>query len=264
MMAAALWKRAVLRYVSDLQRRHQFLFLRRIALWVVIALIVAFAFAGQLGSFATFAGLLTAGVAVALQNVILSVAGYFFLIGKYGVRVGDRVQIGGVTGEVLDIGLVRLHLLELSDGGNSGATGRVVAFSNSVIFQSTAGLYKQLPGIHLAWHDMTLLLTSDSDHGAVRTRLLQAAETVLTEYQGALDLQARALEKSARLLAPRELHANVRLRLLAAGLEATVFYPVDAPHATEIDERVVRALMNELDREPKFKLAGADVRLRTG
>ena len=77
---------------------------RRILVWCVVAVIVAVTFASQLGSLATFAGLMTAGVAVALQSVILSVVGYFFLIGKYGVRVGDRVQIAGITGDVVDLG----------------------------------------------------------------------------------------------------------------------------------------------------------------
>ena len=262
LVGSALWKRAVYRYVHDGARRHQFLFLRRVIVWSVVALIVAFACAGQFGSFATFAGLLTAGVAVALQNVLLAVAGYFFLIGKYGIRVGDRVQMGGVTGEVLDIGLVRLHLLEF-DGGANGPTGRVVAFSNSIVFQSAAGLYKNLAGIQLAWHEMTLLLVTNSDHGSVRTRLLKAVQDVLGDYQDSLVAQARALEHSARLSTPKDFHPNIRLRLSAAGVEATVYYPVDAPHATEIDERVAQALLAELDREPKLKLAGADLKLRT-
>jgi small-conductance mechanosensitive channel len=66
---------------------------------------------------ATFAGLITAGIAVALQNVIMAIAGYFFLIGKYGVKMGDRVQISGVTGDVIDMGLIRLHLMEIGDVG---------------------------------------------------------------------------------------------------------------------------------------------------
>ena len=85
--------------------------------------IVGFTFATDLGSLATFAGLLTAGVAVAMQSVLVSIVGYFFLIGKYGIRVSDRVQIGSVTGEVIDLGLVRLHLMELS---GQVPTGRVV------------------------------------------------------------------------------------------------------------------------------------------
>lgn len=153
-----LWRKAILRYVHDVRRRYQFLLLRRIVMWFVVAVTIAFAFAAELGALATFAGLLTAGVAVALQNVILSIAGYFFLIGKYGVRVGDRVQISGVTGEVIDIGLVRLHLMELSSGGaDAQPTGRVVAFSNSAVFQPTSGVFKQIPGTNFIWHEITLL-----------------------------------------------------------------------------------------------------------
>jgi len=105
---SSFWRRAILRYIVDLRRRYQFLLLRRIALWFVIALVIAFGLASEFASIATFAGLLTAGVAVALQNVILAVVGYFLLIGKFGVRVGDRVEASGVTGEVVEVGLIRL------------------------------------------------------------------------------------------------------------------------------------------------------------
>ena len=161
LVISEIWRRATFRYVQDVRRRYQFLLLRRIVVWFLVAIIIAVAFASELGSLATFAGLLTAGVAVALQNVILSlVAGYFFLIGKYGVRVGDRVQVAGVTGDVIDIGLVRLHLMEVGGSGSSARpTGRVVVFSNAVVFQANAGLFKQIPGTNLSgarspslWH----------------------------------------------------------------------------------------------------------------
>jgi len=113
-----VWRRASFRYVHDARRRYQFLLLRRIVIWTAVVIIVVLTFATQLGSIVTFAGLITAGVAVALQNVITSIVGYFFLIGKYGLRVGDRVTISGVTGEVVEIGLVRIHLMELGGPGD--------------------------------------------------------------------------------------------------------------------------------------------------
>jgi len=65
---------------------------------LVFALVLVFAFVTELGAVATFAGLITAGVAVALQNVIVSIVGYFFLIGKYGIRWETRVQVGRSNG----------------------------------------------------------------------------------------------------------------------------------------------------------------------
>ena len=79
---SALWRRAVFRYVHEARRRDQWLLIRKLALWFVVAVSVAITLAGRLSSFVTFAGLLTAGVAVALQNVIVSMVGYLFLIGQ--------------------------------------------------------------------------------------------------------------------------------------------------------------------------------------
>ncbi len=124
-----MWRRATFRYVRDARRRRQFLLLRRVAVSVAVMLAVVFWFVSELGSLATYAGFVTAGVAVALQSPILSVVAYFFLIGRYGIRVGDRVTISGVTGEVIEIGLVRIYLAELAGAGpDLHPTGRVVVF----------------------------------------------------------------------------------------------------------------------------------------
>ncbi|HEX8782945.1 MAG TPA: mechanosensitive ion channel domain-containing protein, partial [Steroidobacteraceae bacterium] len=113
-LGSELWRRAVLKYVHEPRHRNRLLLIRRIVTWVLVLLILGLTFITRLSSFATFAGLLTAGLAVAMQSVLVSLVGYFILIGKYGLRVGDRVQVGNVTGEVIDLGLIRMHLLELT------------------------------------------------------------------------------------------------------------------------------------------------------
>lgn len=255
--AAELWKKAIFRYIHENRRRYQLLLFRRIILWFSIAIIVAFAFATELGSLATFAGLLTAGVAVALQNVILSLAGYFYLIGRYGVRVGDRVQISGVTGEVVDIGLVRLHLMELGSGAsNAQPTGRVVVFSNSVVFQPTAGLFKQIPGTNFVWHEITLTLAPESNYRQVEDRLMGAVETVFAGYREHMEKQRRHVEKTLASVTVESLAPQHRLRLTQTGLEVVIRYPVELEHAARIDDRVTRELLDAIDREPKLKLVG--------
>lgn len=253
---AELWRRTIFRYVHDVRRRYQFLLLRRIVLWFAVAIVIAFAFASQLGSAATFAGLLTAGVAVALQNVILSIAGYFMLIGKYGIRTGDRVQIGDVTGEVIDVGLVRLHVMELGGEAMETPTGRVVGFSNSIIFQPTAGLFKQIPGTHFVWHEIRLTLAPNSDYHLVHERLMGAVETVFAEYREEMEKQHRQLQRTISTVAPPALAPKGRVRLTSSGLEAIIRYPVDLQNASEIDDRVTRELLKAIDREPRLSVAG--------
>ncbi|HSV19155.1 MAG TPA: mechanosensitive ion channel domain-containing protein [Casimicrobiaceae bacterium] len=242
-IATEAWRRGVLRYVDEPRRRYQLLLARRIVFWVLVVGIVGFTFATELGSLATFAGLITAGVAVAMQSVLVSMVGYFFLIGKYGIRVGDRVQVGTVTGEVIDLGLVRLHLMELSGHGALGPTGRVVAFANSIVFQASGGIFKQIPGVNLAWHDITLTLPPKADPSAMKEKLLAAANQVLGEYSEDMARQTLEIQKTTSLHAGGKPQAQVQLRFSATGVEALVRYPVQLQRAAEIDERISRELL---------------------
>ncbi|MGZ4866053.1 MAG: mechanosensitive ion channel domain-containing protein [Candidatus Angelobacter sp.] len=257
-----LWKRATFRYVPDARRRHQFLLVRRIVLWSLTAIIVATAFASELGAVTTFAGLMTAGIAVALQNVILSIAGYFFLIGKYGVRVGDRVNIAGVTGDVVDIGLVRLQLMEITGGPAPLPTGRVVAFSNSVVFQANSGMFKQIPGTNFVWHELTLTLDPKSHYRQVEQRMMEAVNKVFAEYRDKMEVQRRNVERSLNSTIAA-FSPESRLHLTQTSLEVVIRYPVDLAHAGEIDNRVTREILDALERDPSLRLqvsAGPTIR----
>lgn len=255
-----LWRRAIDRYIGEPRRRYQFLLLRRIVLWIVIAIVIGLAFASEIGAVTTFAGLLTAGIAVALQNVILSVAGYFFLVGKYGVRVGDRVQVSGVTGDVVDIGLVRLHLMEVTGGATPRPTGRVVVFSNAVVFQANAGLFKQIPGTSFLWHEITLTLGPETDYRAAEKRLLEAVNHVYDEYREKMELQRRSMERALNTAGIREFAPESHLHITGSGLEVVIRYPVELSTAADIDDRVTRALIENIEREPRLRLLGSTLR----
>jgi small-conductance mechanosensitive channel len=232
---AEVWRRAVIRYVHEAHRRYQMLLVRTIVLWTVVVAVIGLSFVTELTTFATFAGLLTAGLAVAMQSVLVSVVGYFFLIGKYGIRVGDRIQIGTVVGEVLDIGLVRLHLMEMNQQGPLGSTGRVVAFPNLIVFQTTGGLFKQTSGTELAWHETTVPLPNLSDYAPLKQQLLAAISAVAGEYT------ANAGADNA---------PQVHLRLNSGRMEALIRYPVNYKQAADIDERVAQAVVQVTAQHP--------------
>ena len=240
--AAEVWRRAVLRYVHDARRRYQFLLLRRIALWSLVVMIVGFAFASELGSIVTFAGLITAGLAVAMQSVLVSIVGYFFLIGKYGIRVGDRVQIGEVTGEVIELGLVRLHLMELGSRGLSGPTGRVVAFANSIVFQVSSGLFKQIHGVNFVWREMTVSLPAGVDYGAAKEKLIAAVSNTLKGELEDIALQSGEIQRATASNSGGDAQPRVSLSFSATGVDAHIRYPVNLQKAAESDERVSQSV----------------------
>ena len=132
-----LSRRFTLRRVHDPNRRrfismsHQFLTL------FAITVVIVFVLASDLRSVATYFGLLSAGLLLALENVILATLGSLLLVGKRGIRIGDRVQVSGVTGDVVDMGLLQFQLREF-DVENGRYTGHMATFSNSLVFVSPA------------------------------------------------------------------------------------------------------------------------------
>jgi small-conductance mechanosensitive channel len=240
---AEVWRRAVLRYAHEPRRRYQLLLVRTIVLWTIVIGVVGLSFVSEISTFATFAGLLTAGLAVAMQSVLVSIVGYFFLIGKYGIRVGDRIQIGAVVGEVIDLGLVRMHLMELNQQGPLGPTGRVVAFANLVVFQASGGLFKQIPGVNLSWHETTLTLPAVSDYAALKDRLLAAISAVLSHYSEEIVRQTKEIERTTASPSVSDTTPQVHMHLSNGQMEALIRYPVHLQHAAEIDERVAQAVL---------------------
>jgi hypothetical protein len=241
-----IWRRAVIRYAKDGHRRYQLLLLQRVTIWTLVLLITGMTLITHLSTFATFAGLLTAGAAVALQSVLVSVVGYFFLIGKYGIRVGDRVQIGAVTGEVIDLGLVRMHLMELNPQGPLGPTGRVVDFANSIVFQSSGGLFKQIAGVNLSWAEITLQLPPDSDYMALQGKLLASVSAVVAEYQTDILHQTKAIETATASTSVGTPTPQVQLQIRSGGVESVIRYPVPLQQAAEVQQRISRELLGVL------------------
>jgi small-conductance mechanosensitive channel len=249
-----VWRRLVFRYVHEARRRRQFLLMRRFVTGFLIGVVLIMGFVSQFSSLATFAGFVTAGIAVGLQAILLSIAAYFFVIGRYGIRVGDRISIAGVTGDVIDIGLVRFYLMELAGTGiELYPTGRVVMFSNSVLFQAGTPLFKQLPGTEYAWHEVAVSLTPESNYKLVQDKLSAIVESIFEKYRSVIESQLGSTERrlEVTLSAPKP---ESRLQFTdAAGLEFVVRYPVDIRRAAEIDDSVTRMILDSLASTPDLK-----------
>jgi hypothetical protein len=128
--------------IQDPNRRRVISMAHRLLTLFAVAVVALFSVASDLSSLVTYFGLLTAGIAVALQNVILASLGYLVLMGKRGIRIGDRIQVSAITGDVTNMGMLQFQLREF-DVQKQRFTGHVATFSNSLVFVSPAiGLLK--------------------------------------------------------------------------------------------------------------------------
>jgi small-conductance mechanosensitive channel len=142
------------------------------AIGVVLILLVILGTPQQMP---TILGLATAGITIVLQDFILAFFGWFVLIGKNGIHVGDRVEINGVNGEVTEVGLINTTLLETGNLADKGLpTGRRISFINSFAIRgqyfnfSTAGQWM--------WDEITVSLPATADPRALAERVQKAAE----------------------------------------------------------------------------------------
>jgi small-conductance mechanosensitive channel len=254
-----VWRRLTFRYIHDPRRRRQFLLLRRFVMGFLVGVVLIMGFVSEFSSLATFAGFVTAGIAVALQAVLLSVAAYFFIVGRYGIRVGDRISIAGVTGDVVDIGLVRLYIMELAGVGiDLYPTGRIIVLSNSVLFQAGTPLFKQIPGTEYTWHELAVTLALGGNYKLVQDKISSAVKSVYEKYRKRIEGQLGGIDRQLeiQLKSPTP---DAKLQLSDAGVEFVVRYPVDIRTASEIDDHVSRAVVDMMnsDAELKNAIAGA-------
>jgi len=248
-----LWRRLTFRYIHDMRRRRQFLILRRFVVGFLIGIVLLLGFISEFSSLATFAGFVTAGIAVGLQAVLLSVAAYFFVVGRYGISVGDRISIAGVTGDVIDIGLVRMYLVELAGTGiELYPTGRIVVFANSVLFQAGTPLFKQIPGTSYAWHEVAVSLAPGANFKLVQDKLTEVVNSVYVQYRAGIEKQYGDIERRVEidLRAPA---TEAKLQFIDTGLELMVRYPVEIRKAPEVDDNITRRLLETIDGDAELK-----------
>jgi hypothetical protein len=256
-----IWSRATNKYIRDIRRRRQFLIVRRVVVGFLSVIVILFGFVTQFNSLATFAGFITAGIAVGLQTILLSVAAYFFIIGRYGVKVGDRITISSVTGDVIDVGLVRFYMMELAGSGTElNPTGRVAVFSNAVLFQAGTPLYKQIPGTEYAWHELIVKFTDAANYKLVCEAMLKELHAVYDGYRSSIELQHRVVENwmQTSIASPA---IESRLQFNGGTFQLWARFPVLIRHASETDEKLTRALVELIATNPEIKSSVASTPL---
>jgi len=142
---------------------------------VLVVLLIGRIWIEDLRSAATFLGLLSAGLAIALQDPITNFFGWLFIVSRHPLEVGDRVEIGENAGDVVDIRYFQFTLLEISNWVDADqSTGRVLHVPNRKVFNETLANYSK--GFGYIWNEIPVQITFESDRQKAKEILLAIAQ----------------------------------------------------------------------------------------
>jgi len=212
--------------------------------YVATLLFLAILFEDRLGRLSFAIGVAGAGVAVALQDVLASIAGAFSIGFSKLYFVGDRVQIGETRGDVVDIGLLRTTLMEVGSWvGRDLYSGRIVRIPNNTVLKSAVFNYSQ--GFRFIWDQIKVVLSSSSDAALAREMLLRAANEAIGDYMIEAKNSWKAVSDEFRSENP-PLEPVVALAVNAGALEFTVNYVVDYTKRTAMQDRLFTKIVEEV------------------
>ncbi|HXI43372.1 MAG TPA: mechanosensitive ion channel domain-containing protein [Bryobacteraceae bacterium] len=232
--------------LADHKRLHQMRVIATIGVQFVGALLILLIIFGPPNQVTTVIGLATAGLTVALKDFIVAFFGWFTLMGRNGLRVGDWVEINGVGGEVIEIGLLRTVLLEMGNWATTGhPTGRRVAFVNNFAIEghyfnfSTAGQW--------LWDELQVTLPTSGDPYQTAHQIRQAVERVTETDASAAEQDWERVTKQYGMR-PFSAKPAVDLRPGVGGLNVIVRYITRAPQRSEVKSRLFEAIVSLLHK----------------
>jgi small-conductance mechanosensitive channel len=239
------------------RRRTQTLYMvSRVSVQVLCALLILLVIFGPPNNLGTFLGLAGAGLTVALKDFIVGFLGWFVLMGKNGIRIGDLVEINGVTGEVVELGMFYTELLETGGWSDAGhPTGRRVTFNNGFAIEghyfnfSTSGRW--------LWDEVAVVVPTGQNPYALVEAMRKEIDEATTEHARQAEAQWTASRKSPRA-SPISAAPSINLRPTPGGVEVVARYVTHVGEREHLRARLYHLAVEMLGAAPVVAAAEPD------
>ncbi|MCD6246410.1 mechanosensitive ion channel [candidate division WOR-3 bacterium] len=220
---------------------------------VVLFIILIILWLQNIRSVGTVVSILGAGIAVALQEVILALAGWFFIIIRHPFDIGDRIEIENIIGDVIDIRLFQFSVLEVK-GDNFGkqSTARIINFPNSVVFKNP--VFNSTKEFDYIWDEMAITLTYESNWKLAERELKRFIEKI-TEGN---EENIRKQMKNSKNRYPIEytyLSPKIYVSIVDSGILIVIRYMVRVREQRKYIDQISRFLLELVAKHKDIDLA---------
>ncbi|MBL8997722.1 MAG: mechanosensitive ion channel family protein [Gemmatimonadetes bacterium] len=240
-----LANRSLARMVEDSEARYRTRKVVTFGGYVAVVLVVLVVYRGHLGGLSVTIGVAGAGIAFALQEVIASFAGWFAIALSNFYRTGDRVQLGGIKGDVIDIGVLRTTIMEVGEWVKGDLyTGRVVRVANSFVFKEP--VYNYSGDFPFLWDEITVPVKYGTDWKGAKVMLTKVADEVVGEYTAGA---AASWQEITRSFLVEDAMVTPMVSMIANDnwIEFTVRYVTDFKFRRRTKDRLFTRILEEID-----------------
>ena len=211
-------------------------------------------------SFSTFLGLLSAGLAIALKDPVSDFAGWIFILWRKPFEVGDRIQIGDVKGDVIDVRLFKFTVLEIGNWVHADqSTGRVVHVSNHKIF--TESLANYTSDFEFIWNEIEVLITFESDWKKAKGILQEIADKHLKDFVDEAERQVKRATKSY-LIHYRYLTPIVYTDVKDSGVNLTIRHLTNPRTRRKVGQAIWEDILDRFGEHENIELAYPTMRIQ--
>lgn len=234
----------LLRNVSDATTKYKWSKTTRYIVMIVALILVGRIWFEGVSSVTTYLGLVSAGLVIVLREPVQDIAAFLYIVWRHPFRLGDRIEVNNVKGDVIDQSLFKFTLMEIGNWVDAEqSTGRVVHVPNHKVFVDN--VYNYTGGFKYIWNEVTVRLTFESNYEKAKTLLQEIADRHTAELRGKVEQQVMEAA-SNYYLNYSKLTSSVYTEIKEYGICLTIRYLTEPRRrrATmqQIHEEVIRML----------------------
>ncbi|MCD6119267.1 mechanosensitive ion channel [bacterium] len=253
-----LLNRIVIRRVDDTVQRYMSFKIISYSLGFIGIVLIVVIWLSDARGIAAYLGILSAGLAIALQDLLKDLAGWLFITFRRPFTVGDRIQIGEIAGDVIDIRLFQFSILEIGNWVQADqSTGRIIHIPNGLVFKESLANYTL--GFNFIWDELPVMVTFESNWEKAKNILQEIAE----EFNAVeSETAAREIRKAANkyMIYFKNLTPIVWTRVDDCGVTLTMRYLAEPRRRRTIDTKIWEAILKAFSAEDDIDFAYPTIR----
>ena len=235
----------IYKFVEDIKARHQWRKITSYISFTLIFIIIAQIWFKGIESIATYLGLVSAGVAIALKEPLTNFTGWLYIIWRAPFNIGDRIQLGAQSGDIIDTNIFNFTVMEIGSWVDADDyTGRIIHVPNGLIFTETLANYGK--GFKYIWHEIPVLVTFESDWKKAKNLLI---DIVMKNSKIQQENAEKRFDEATKKFVVQKpaLESDVITKVDASGVELTLRYLCKPTKRRETEHKIWEDILNAFE-----------------